>query len=55
MMLRDFTSTDANEIIKWIKNERKFRLCSADRYDKYPISSDDINNNYIECKKNKKF
>lgn len=55
MMLRNFISTDANEIIKWIENEREFRLWSADRYDKYPITSDDINNNYIKCMKNKKF
>lgn len=55
MMLRNFILTDANEIIKWIENEREFRLWSADRYDKYPITSDDINNNYIECMKNERF
>lgn len=55
MMLRNFVATDANEIIKWIKNERELRLWSADRYDKYPITSDNINKNYNECMKGQKF
>lgn len=55
MMLRKFVPADAEEIIKWIKNERELRLWSADRYDEYPITSNDINNNYIECAKNTNF
>lgn len=55
MELRKYTETDAIEILKWIKNEREFKLWSADRYKKYPISSDDINQNYKECMKNSEF
>ena len=51
MELRDYKETDAKEILKWIKNEREFRLWSADRYKNYPINADDINNNYNESKK----
>ena len=49
MELRNYLDTDANEILKWIKDERAFRLWSANRYKTYPIKSEDINNNYKEC------
>lgn len=49
MILRNYCKTDADEIIKWIKDERALRLWSADRYGNYPIKADDINNNYNEC------
>ena len=49
MELRKYQETDAIEILKWTTNEREFRLWSADRYGKYPITPDDINNNYNEC------
>ena len=55
MELRKYQKTDAIEILKWTTNERDFRLWSADRYGKYPITSDDINNNYNECMKNSDF
>ena len=51
MLLREYKETDANVILSWIKNEREFRLWSADRYETYPIVTDDINKNYLECKK----
>ena len=47
--LRKYNHSDANEIIRWIKDERSFRLWSADRYGTYPIKAEDINNNYDEC------
>lgn len=49
MELRKYLDTDANEILKWIKDERAFRLWSADRYEEYPVKAEDINNNYKEC------
>ena len=49
MELRKYIKSDANEIIKWIKNEYALRLWSADRYGTYPIKAEDINNNYDEC------
>ena len=45
-MLREYKAEDAKEILKWIKNEREFRMWSADRYEKYPIEPEDINKNY---------
>lgn len=48
--LRKYLETDADEIIKWIKDERSLKLWSANRYENYPITAKDINNNYSECK-----
>lgn len=47
--LRNYMESDANEIIKWIKDEQSLRFWSADRYDDFPINANDINNNYKEC------
>ena len=51
MELRDYKESDAKIILTWINNERDFRLWSADRYGDYPITGNDINNNYKECSK----
>ena len=53
MIFRNYQESDAEEILKWINGEREFRLWSADRYDKYPVVSDDINNNYMNANNNK--
>ena len=55
MILRKYKKEDAKEILNWIKNEREFRLWSADRYKGYPISPLDMNNNYLECAKETEF
>lgn len=55
MELRKYQETDAIEILKWITNERELKLWSADRYNKYPITPYDINNNYNECMKISEF
>jgi len=49
MELRKYRESDANEIIKWINDEKALRLWSADRYNSCPIKAEDINNNYKEC------
>lgn len=49
MELRKYLETDANEIIKWIPDERSLRLWSFNRYSHFPIKAEDINNNYDEC------
>lgn len=49
MELRKYLETDANEIVKWITNERALRLWSFNRYGDFPIKAEDINNNYNEC------
>lgn len=55
MKLRAYKETDAEEILKWVKDEREFRLWSADRYGEYPISAQDMNKNYSECQKKSNF
>ena len=50
MLLREYKSYDADIILTWIDNERELRLWSADRYGDYPVTSEDVNNNYDECK-----
>ena len=54
LRLRPYKSCDARTIIKWIKNEYVFRQWSADRYDKYPITPDDMNSYYNKDKDNEK-
>lgn len=49
MKLRPYKTKDAETILSWIKDERTFRKWSSDRYDKYPISAEDINHKYIDC------
>ncbi len=55
MKFREYKQDDAKEILSWIKDEREFRLWSADRYKNYPALPLDINNNYLECKKASNF
>lgn len=55
MKLRAYKESDAEEILSWINNEREFRLWSADRYKDYPISAEDITNNYKESNKTSNF
>jgi len=49
MELRKYLETDADEIIKWIIDERALRLWSFNIYGDYPIKAEDINNNYNKC------
>lgn len=46
LRLRPYKACDAHTITKWIKNEYAFRQWSADRYDRYPITPDDMNSYY---------
>lgn len=48
LKLRLYKNTDAQFIVKWLKNENSFRQWSADRYEKYPITPDDMNNYYSQ-------
>lgn len=52
LRLRPYKDCDAQYIVKWIKNEHAFRQWSADRYENYPITSDDINSYYRKDKNN---
>ncbi|MBQ6251826.1 GNAT family N-acetyltransferase [Ruminococcus sp.] len=55
MVLREFIETDADYIIGWTGSEREFRLWCADRYENYPVSPQDIIDNYAACSENGDF
>lgn len=46
LRLRPYKACDAETITKWIKSEYAFRQWSADRYEQYPITPDDMNSYY---------
>lgn len=54
MRLVPFRDKDADTVISWIKDERAFRLWSADTYKKYPATASDINARYKEITENHK-
>lgn len=49
LRLRPYKKQDAETIVSWIGDERMLRLWSGDRYNKYPISAEDMNRFYMEC------
>lgn len=55
MKIREFIPADAERIVSWISNEREFRLWCADRYEHFPISADDIIEQYAESRKSGRF
>lgn len=46
LRLRPYKACDAQTITKWLGDEYAFRQWSADRYEKYPITPDDMNAYY---------
>ncbi|MCR5789368.1 MAG: GNAT family N-acetyltransferase [Lachnospiraceae bacterium] len=46
MILRDFKREDAQIIAGWLRSEEELYLWSADRYNKYPLTGNDINEKY---------
>ncbi|SHM40556.1 GNAT family N-acetyltransferase [Ruminococcus flavefaciens] len=48
MRLREFIPADAEHIVSWISDEREFRCWCADRYESFPISANDIVEQYAE-------
>lgn len=46
LRLRPYKECDAKTIVSWIKNEFSFRQWCADRYERYPITADDMNAHY---------
>lgn len=47
LRLRHYKPCDADSIISWIKDKDALRKWSSDRFGDYPITSEDINNKYI--------
>ena len=52
--IRPYKACDAQAIIKWIKGEYAFRQWSADRYERYPISADDMHSYYERDRNNER-
>lgn len=52
LRLRPYKPCDAQYIVSWLKDERAFCLWSADRYEKYPITPDDMNQYYERDRNN---
>ena len=55
MILRNFKKEDAKIIAGWLRSEEELYKWSADRFNKYPLSGEDINENYapqLETKPN---
>ena len=46
MRLREYKREDAGIIAGWLRSEEELYRWSADRFNKYPLSGDDINENY---------
>ena len=46
--LRQYKACDAHIITMWLKNEYAFRQWSADRYESYPITAEDMNSYYSQ-------
>ncbi|MCR5235248.1 MAG: hypothetical protein K6E53_15295 [Lachnospiraceae bacterium] len=46
MILRDYKEEDGSIIVGWIRSEEELYKWSADRFNKYPLSGDDIWENY---------
>jgi len=46
--LRKYKNSDAKYIVSWLKSEYAFRQWSADRYENYPITADDMNHYYAQ-------
>ena len=46
MKLREFKNEDAQIIASWLRSEEELYKWSADRFNKYPLSGNDINANY---------
>lgn len=48
MRVRLFEHDDAKLVLSWITSEREFRMWSADQYDNYPISPEDMLHYYCD-------
>lgn len=55
LRLRPYKKQDAETIVSWCGDEKAFRLWSADIYDKFPISAEDMNRFYAECEESGDF
>ena len=50
--IREYNEKDAETIVSWISDERMLRQWSADKYESFPITADDMNAFYAEIREN---
>lgn len=50
LKLRKFKDRDADTVASWLKDEYTFNLWSAGKYNRFPISGDDISDYYAKNK-----
>lgn len=48
LVLRHYMDGDASVITQWLRNEYAFRQWSADRYESFPITAEDMSNYYAQ-------
>lgn len=46
LRLRPYKACDAQAVLSWIGDERAFRRWSADRFEAWPITAEDLNRHY---------
>ena len=46
LRLRPYKACDAHSIVSWTGDERAFRQWSADRFDRFPITGEDLDRYY---------
>lgn len=55
MILRDYRKEDSKLIATWIRTEEELYQWSSDRFNRYPLSGDDIDENYASQLETGKF
>ena len=55
MILREYKSEDAATICKWLRTEEELYKWSADRFNKFPLSENDMNESYAPQLEGKRF
>lgn len=49
LRLRPYKACDAKTIVSWIHDEISLRKWSADRYESFPVTEEDMNQKYMDC------
>ena len=55
MLLRNYKKEDGAIIAGWLRSEEELYKWSADRFNKYPLSGNDINENYTPQLETRRF
>ncbi len=55
LRLRPYKACDAAAIVSWIGDETAFRKWSADRFEKYPVTAQDLNGHYAQMEDSDSF